>query len=212
MNTTILPTTPTPTLLEPSFTDLIAAIEQAAELSEERRRHWVCSLRQIAKWLDRPAAVIPARWSAIQIAVSQLHHARLGVRAKTLSNHKSNVRRSLGWFRKEENLPQHGTPLSAQWARFCDRLEKRIRDRLYNFIRYCSARRISPAVVDDEIFDGYWHYRTATTARASNNTARRFMVRAWNTCAAAIHGRSLAAREGHRARLGRFPDAAAHGD
>ena len=59
MNTTILPTTPTPTLLEPSFTDLIAAIEQAAELSEERRRHWICSLRQIAKWLDRPAAVIP---------------------------------------------------------------------------------------------------------------------------------------------------------
>ena len=55
--------TPTTALLEPSFAELIAAIEQAAELSEQRRRHWVCSLRQIAKWLDRPAAVIPARWN-----------------------------------------------------------------------------------------------------------------------------------------------------
>ena len=48
----------TAALLEPSFLDLIAAIEQAAELSEQRRRHWTCSSRQIAKCLDRPAAAI----------------------------------------------------------------------------------------------------------------------------------------------------------
>ena len=48
-----------PRLLEPSFADLIAAIEQAADLSEQTRRHWVCSLRQIAKWLDRPAGGDP---------------------------------------------------------------------------------------------------------------------------------------------------------
>ncbi len=49
MTTTILPPTPTTTLLEPSFVDLIAAIERSDELSAEHRRHWVCSLRQIAK-------------------------------------------------------------------------------------------------------------------------------------------------------------------
>ena len=64
----------------------------------------------------------------------------------------------------------------------------RIRDRLYSFMRYCSARGIDPSSVDDEIFDEYWRYRTETTARASNNTARRFMARAWNACAAAIDG------------------------
>src|SRR5262249_47414781 len=101
MTTTILSPAPTTTLLEPSLADVITATEQAPDLSEECRRHRVCSLRQIAKWLDRPSAVIPARWSAIRIPVSQLHHNRLGVRSKTLSNHKSNVRRSLRWFRKE---------------------------------------------------------------------------------------------------------------
>ena len=60
-------------LLEPSFVDLVGAIEQAAELTHQRRRHWVCSLRQIAKGLDRPPAVIPARWSSVRIMVSQLH-------------------------------------------------------------------------------------------------------------------------------------------
>ena len=175
-------------LLEPSFADLLAAIAQAPELSEQRRRHWACSLQQIAKCLDRPATVIPARWNAIQLSVGHLHHARVGVTAKTLANHKSNVRAALRWFGKEHAVPQRGVRLSAEWASFCDGLEKRIRDRLYNLIRYCSARSIGPSSVDDKIFDEYWRYRTETTARASNNTARRFMARAWNACAAAIDG------------------------
>ena len=54
--------------------------------------------------------------------------------------------------------------------------------------RYCSARGIGPASVDDRIFDEYWRYRTETTALASNNTARRFMARTWNACADAIDG------------------------
>src|ERR1019366_3308814 len=103
---------PTTALLEPSFAELIAAIEQAAELSEQRRRHWVCSLRQIAKWLDRPAAVIPARWRSVRISVVQLHHARVGVTAKTLANHKSNVRAALRWLGKEHGVPAAGgTPI-----------------------------------------------------------------------------------------------------
>ena len=36
-------------LLEPSFVDLVAAIEAAKDLPEPIRRHWACSVRQIAK-------------------------------------------------------------------------------------------------------------------------------------------------------------------
>jgi hypothetical protein len=184
MTTTLLPVIPTTTLLEPSFVDLIAAIEQSSELSGERRRHWICSLRQIAEGLDRPAAVIPARWSSVQVAIGQLHHARIGVRPKTLANHKANVRAALRWFGQEHDVLQWGVRLSAEWVRFSEGLDKRIRDRLYNFMRYCSARGIGPDSVKDKIFDAYWRYRAETTARACNNTARRFMVRAWNSCAA----------------------------
>jgi hypothetical protein len=103
----------TTTLLEPSFVDLIAAIEQSAELSVERQRHWVCSSRQIAKWLDRPAAVIPARSFSVRILIGQLHHARVGVRSKTLANHKANVRAALRWFGQENDVLQRGVRLSA---------------------------------------------------------------------------------------------------
>jgi integrase len=178
-------------LLEPSFADLVSAIEQATELSEQLRRHWVCSLRQIAKWLERPAETILARWNLVRTSMGQLHHARVGVTAKTLANHKSNVRAALRWFGKEQGVPQQGARLSTEWAGFRDRLDDRARERLYSFIRYCSARRIGPESVDDKIFDEYWRYRTETTARASNNTARRFMARAWNACVGAIDGWSL---------------------
>src|SRR5512139_2794884 len=118
---------PTTTLLEPSFVDLIAAVEQTDELSEQRRRHWVCSLRQVAKWLDRPAAVIPARWMSVRMLVAQLHHARVGVTAKTLANHRSNVRAALRWFGKEHDVPGHGAHLSADWLRIRDALDEPIR-------------------------------------------------------------------------------------
>jgi site-specific recombinase XerD len=187
----LIPMTAATALLEPSFAELVAAMEQATELSEQRRRHWVCSLRQIAKWLDRPAAAIPARWSSVRISVIQLHHARVGVTAKTLANHKSNVRAALRWFGNEHDVPQQGARLSPEWMRFRDRLDKPTRSRLYSLVRYCSARGIRPSSVDDKVFDEYWRYRAETTGRACNNTARRFMVRAWNGSAGAIDACSL---------------------
>ena len=175
-------------LLEPSFLDLAAAIEAAKDLPEQIRRHWACSVRQIAKWLDRPAAVIPARWQAVR-NFGGAAASRSGRRdAKTLSNHKSNVRAALRWFGKEKGVPQHGAPLSPDWSRFVAKLDKPIRERLYNLVRYFSARRIGPSSVNDKIFAEYWRYRTETTGLATHNTMKRFMVRAWNACAAAMNG------------------------
>jgi hypothetical protein len=97
-------------LLEPSFADAIAVIEQSGELSPSRRTHWVCSLRQIAKALRRPPESIPARWVAVALKVNQLHHISSGVEWKTLANHKSNAKGALHWFRKDNKLPLRGAP------------------------------------------------------------------------------------------------------
>jgi hypothetical protein len=52
-------------LLEPSFLDAIGLIEAADDLPAARRVQWMCSLRQVAKAMDKPLEVIPARYSAI---------------------------------------------------------------------------------------------------------------------------------------------------
>jgi integrase len=170
--------------IEPTFSVAMTAIEDAADLSASVKRHWVCSLRQIAKWLDRPVEVTPARWTAIRLPVGQLHHARLGVTAKTVANHKSNVAAALRWFGKEHNVPSRGVALSAEWATLRDGIGDRgRRARLYGLMRYCSGRSLMPAAVDDAVVADYLRYRAATTSLTASSMARRSIARAWNLSA-----------------------------
>ena len=168
-------------LLEASFADAIAAIEQAKELPASKRTHWCCSLRIIAKALDRPLASIAARWVAVALQVNQLHHANSAVAWKTLANHKSNAKRALAWFRGEQGLPPRGTPLKPQWQRLRRRLKDRSRlAKLSGVIRYCSLKGIPPSAVDEAVIDDYMAYRKETTALAVDTKARRAIARAWN--------------------------------
>lgn len=177
------------TLHEPSFAEAVAAIEIAQDLPVRTRTHWICSLRQIGKALDKPLEVIPARWTAARHPIARLHFARLGANPKTLANHKANARAALQWFGSETDLPRRGTPLLPSWQRLRDRLEhQRTRANLSSLMRYCSARAIEPPSVDEGIIDAYMRYRADTTALAANDAARRTITRAWNACAAHIAG------------------------
>jgi integrase len=170
--------------LESSFSVAMTAIEDAVDLSASVKRHWVCSLRQIAKWLDRPVEVTPARWTAIRLPVGQLHHARLGVTAKTVANHKSNVAAALRWFGKEYNVPSRGVALSAEWAVLRDGIGDRgRRARLFGLMRYCSGRSLMPASVSDAVVADYLRYRAETTSLATGSIAHRSIARAWNVSA-----------------------------
>ena len=102
-------------LIETSFADAIAIIAASQELSEQTRRHWPTSMRQIAKALDKPIEVIPARYSAVRADLAQLHQVPAGLTAKTLQNHKSNTKRALLWLEREKGIPKHGAPLTAAW-------------------------------------------------------------------------------------------------
>ena len=92
-------------LIETSFADAIAIIAAANELPEQARRHWATSLRQIAKALDKPLEVIPARYSAVRADLIHLHQVPAGLTAKTLQNHKSNVKGALLWLGREKGIP-----------------------------------------------------------------------------------------------------------
>src|SRR5689334_1801335 len=119
MTLTPIPTPPNPSavpLIEPSLADALAALEQGETLSPDIRRHWACSLRRIAEALDRPLALLPARWTALRVPVSRLHHAPLELTAKTLANHKANLKAALRWYAGEAHVPMRGAPLTPDWA------------------------------------------------------------------------------------------------
>ena len=137
-------------LLEQSFADAAKAIEGAVDLPAQTRTQWLCSLRQIAKALDKPMEVIPARWTAARFPIDRLHHAVVGLNPKTLANHKANARAALRWFGKEEDVPSRGLPLDGEWLVLRQQLtDRRTRATLSSLMRYFSARKVAPAAVDE---------------------------------------------------------------
>jgi integrase len=168
-------------LHEPSFADLLAALETTNGQPEQTRRHWLCSVRQIVKAVDKPPELVPARWTSVRFVVARLGHAALGVTPKTLANHKSNVRAALLWFRNEQDGPVRGAPLSPEWRKLAGSIAQRgPRARLYGLMRYCSARQIPPEDVSEEVLDRYMAYRVETTALKADAAARRSIARVWN--------------------------------
>jgi hypothetical protein len=169
-----------PVLIEPSLADAIDIIAASEELPEQTRRHWSSSLRQIAKALDKPLRVIPARYSAVRTDLAALHHAPAGLTAKTLQNHKSNAKSALLWLAREKGVPQHGAPLTPNWERLRGEIrDALVRSRLSSLMRFCSANKIAPAEVDEGVLDRFMAYRSKT-ARPSDHAFRRLVSRAWN--------------------------------
>jgi hypothetical protein len=178
----------TPILIETSFADGIAIITAAEELPEQTKRHWMTSLRQIAKALDKPLEVVPARYSAVRADLAQLHQAPAGLTKKTLQNHKSNTKRALLWLAREKGVPQHGVPLTPAWDELRSKIrESLVRSRLSSFVRFCSAANISPVEVDEAVVDRFVNYRSRA-GRPFDRAARRLLTRAWNTNVGTIAG------------------------
>jgi hypothetical protein len=50
--------------------------------------------------------------TAIAQPMARLHYMQMGVTAKTLANHKANVRAELKRFVNEKDLPLRGVPLA----------------------------------------------------------------------------------------------------
>jgi hypothetical protein len=86
---------------EPSWAEVIVAIEKADDLGPDQKCHWSTSLRRMGRYLDRPLCLIPTRIAAIGPAVKRLHPARLGVNPKTFANHRANARAALLWFNRQ---------------------------------------------------------------------------------------------------------------
>jgi len=157
-------------LIEKSFADAVAMIAAAGELPEHTRRHWPTSLRKIAQALDKSLEVIPARYSAVRAELIHLHHVPAGFTAKTLANHKSNVKSALLYLAREKEIPQYGAPLSPAWQRLIGQVaDSLLRSRLSAFVRFCSANVIMSAAVDEAVSIASWSIgRAAASPRTTH--------------------------------------------
>lgn len=174
---------------EPSFADAIAAIEIAPDLSTGRTRHWATSLRQLARYLDRPPAMLPARITAISGAVAKLHPESLGVNPKTFGNHRSNAKAALLWFARRGPAGPRKAPMASRFRGLWEQIQDRYaRDTLSPFFRYLSGLGVKLEDVMDHHVIEYMAYRRETSFAKVTASQHRALVRHWNRCAAAIAG------------------------
>jgi integrase len=180
--------TESPVLIETSFADAIAIIAASDELTDQRKRHWATSLRQVAKVWGKPLEVIPARYSAVRADLAQLHEVPAGLTAKTMQNHKSNVKSALLWLAREKGIPKHGAPLTPAWERLRVEISDGVaRSRLSSLMRFCSASDIAPLEVDDAVLERFMGYRSRT-GKDVDNAFRRLLARAWNANVGRLQG------------------------
>jgi integrase len=174
---------------DPSFADAIAAIEKAEDLSPNQKRHWLTSLRRMARYLDRPLSLIPTRIAAIREAVKRLHPARLGVGRKTFLNHRANARAALLWFNKQTPYSGRKAPMDPTYRALLDRVEDRYaKDVLSPFLRFLSAFRVRLEDVRDGHVEAFQAYRRETSFGRVKLNQHRSLVRLWNACAREISG------------------------
>jgi integrase len=180
---------PVTALAEPSLADAIRMIETDESLSSSTRTHWLCSIRRIGEWIGRPLQLLPARLTALRNPVGRLNAARLGVSAKTLANHKSNLRAALGHLSKHGVTVARGALLSPSWKALIERVaDGWARKRVYSLFRYLSARGLEPGDVDDAVLEAFFAHREQTTFLAVTPAVRRETARAWNACVDTVAG------------------------
>jgi integrase len=176
-------------IVEPSFADAMAAIDKAEDLSPTQKRHWLTSLRQMARYLDRPLSLIPTRIAAIAEAVKKLHPARLGVNPKTFVNHRANARAALLWFNKQTPHSGRKAPMDPGYRALLDRVkDPYAKDVLSPFFRFLSALGIRLENVRGNHVEAFQSYRRETSFGKVKRSQHRALVRYWNACAARIPG------------------------
>jgi hypothetical protein len=178
-----------PTVFEPTLADVHAAIEHDVSLPKSTRDGLCCSIRRVAKFLERAPAQLPARLSALRYGIVRLHHAQLGINRKTLQNHIANVKAAIRHVAGQKRLSGRGIPLSPAWKSLHDRLTNpRLRLGLAGFARYCSATGIDPFALSENSVAAFIAYATEVQFTVNPNDLHKQVARCWNRARETVPG------------------------
>jgi integrase len=175
--------------LEPTLADVLAALEHDGLLPKPRRDGMCCSIRRVAKFLEREPVQLPARVGALRYGIARLHHAQLGISRKTLQNHVANVKTAVRRFAGVKRLSGGGIPLTPAWKVLYDQTTiPRLRLGLSGFLRYCSACGIDPSSVSDETIEAFIHYAREVQFSIKPRDLHKQVTRCWNRAREGVPG------------------------
>lgn len=174
---------------EPSFADVLAEISSDAGLCEQDKRYWSTSIRQMAKYLDMPVSLIPARITGVGSKITALHPAQLNLNPKTFANHRATTRKALNWYRdKQGDYGRKGLTSNA-YKHLLKQIECRHhRDVLSPFLRFLTVENVAADAICDSHIEAYTQFRNETSFKPINRANIRTLVRHLNTYSGELIG------------------------
>jgi integrase len=163
-----------------SLADVLAILVQS-ELPPTRRRDYQSALHTVSRILGEPLSAIPADVGALRPKLASVQAAGAGLSQKTWANVRSNLLAAIRVTGLAPVLKTARLAYSPAWRVLLPPgLDEGIRFGLTRFARFCSAIRIEPELVNDEVVSAFADaLRTSSLAR-SPNSAERSVCTLWN--------------------------------
>jgi integrase len=174
---------PMPTIAPPplTFEDVIEALSAMPNLTPARRRDLVSGLRTMARFIGRDIEQVPANTEWLRQRLRQLHPRQLGVSEKRFQNVKSAVLTALRMAVANNKRLAAFPEMSAAFQELYDAVTDRMAGyKLSRFFRYCSAKGLSPADVDDGVIAAFEADLIAETLHKDPSKVARDTVLTWN--------------------------------
>ncbi len=183
MNAPLSPTALINPFALPTQATLADVAEQVAnsDLSATRKRDCLSALRRVSDLLGQDPSALPADVGLLRDRLATLNPASVGLSARTWSNLRSNLFRAIEASGLHPVLRTAKIPLDQPWRDLYARLpDRRTRDGLSRFARFCSLNGIAPEQVDLKVLRAFADaVRTSTLARKAA-TLERDVATLWN--------------------------------
>lgn len=167
-----------------TLADVLARLAVEPSLAPVRRRDLASAVRRVAQLLERNPSMIPADLRELKTPLGRLVPAQIDVSGKTLANLRSNLATALRLAGAHRSPSTRRVRLSREWQALSAALpDKRMKNGLSRFLRFCAVSGIAADRVDDATVDDFVAAVEAGTFVTDLREVRRRTTRLWNEAA-----------------------------
>ena len=157
-------------------------LERDESLTANRSRDLISAVNRTCELLGRPASDLPAAAPDLRTRLAKLHPAQAGIRAKTLSNLKSNLTAALvAAGAMLPTLPK--AEPTAGWQRFVACVSRKQKHQIYvlsRFITYCCHQSLEPAQVNAATMAAFKDYLQRRLITKDPEEYAKEVAQTWN--------------------------------
>jgi integrase len=164
---------------------LLEVVDGDESLPVRRRRDLRSAFRTLARVLSEDLECLPADRALLRERLGTVHPALAGLSSKRWQNVRSELSFALGYVGSPPR-PRR-LKLTRSWRFLYRKLpDKRLRNGLSSFIRFCSEHGIPPTDVNDDVSREFRRYLEKQTFQRDPLRAQRQACRLWNEVSGVI--------------------------